>query len=104
MAPLQLHALLPFRILGFQVTAHDKFTLLIFLEHVLLALQYGLSRYYSLATCTSSSMRLLCLRYRRRTSCGPCRFDRRFGRQLDREPTARDQIKKMQRALEQLSV
>lgn len=40
----QLHALLPFRILGFQVTAHDKFTLLIFLEHVLLALQYGLTQ------------------------------------------------------------
>ena len=36
----QLHTLLPLRILGYQVTENDKFTLLIILEHLLLGGQY----------------------------------------------------------------
>ena len=36
----QLHEILPFTVLGYEVTEGDKFTLLIILEHLLIASQY----------------------------------------------------------------
>ena len=40
----QLHELLPFTVLGYEVTEGDKFTLLIILEHALLGMQYLLQQ------------------------------------------------------------